>query len=131
MSANTPADISRLQEITDGDLEFLKELIELYLADSPEQIAALRKAMAERNAESCQVVAHTFRSSSGNVGAMELQQRLLKLENLSKKSALDEAVTIVVGIEEEFDRVRAYLEELSQEISSNPKGGRILNNQAV
>lgn len=70
----------RLLEITGGDLDFLDDLVETYLADAEAQLEAMRSAAAADDAETLVRPVHTLKSSSANVGALALADLCRSLE---------------------------------------------------
>ena len=64
--------LEHIREATMGDDEFLAELIDLFLNDTPAQLEALRKAVRTGDAERATSAAHRLRGSSGNMGAESL-----------------------------------------------------------
>jgi HPt (histidine-containing phosphotransfer) domain-containing protein len=61
--------LQEVHEIMDGDdgAEF-RELIQTYLANATEYLAALAQALAEGNIRAIQRTAHSLKGSSGNLG---------------------------------------------------------------
>src|SRR5690242_6531254 len=64
--------LSELQETTGDDPEFLRDLIETYLADVPVQLEGIDGAIAANDADALVRPAHTLKSSSMTLGAMRL-----------------------------------------------------------
>jgi PAS domain S-box-containing protein len=54
------------------DPEFLTELVDLFLADSPPRLDTLARAVAERNWEAAVEAAHALQGSAANMGAKPL-----------------------------------------------------------
>ena len=65
------AGLRELQEAGAPDL--LEELIELFLADVPPQLVALRKAAEADDAQSVERIAHTLKGSCANMGAVRME----------------------------------------------------------
>jgi two-component system sensor histidine kinase/response regulator len=76
--------------------DFLVDLIDVYLADTPNRIAQMRGAVGGGDTDTLSREAHTLKSSSANVGAMRL-------------SALADDVQ---RFEDEFIQVKTALEAL-------------------
>lgn len=73
-------DMARLEEATGGDLDFMRELLELYLGDVENHVSALESAVAARSLGDVKKHAHTIKGSSSNVGAAAVQRVALLLE---------------------------------------------------
>ncbi len=92
-----------------GDPEFLAELIGVFLEDSMPRLANLREA-AEGDPDTLMRVAHSFKASSGNLGARRLQRLCAELEALGRSGSTDGAEQMVRALHQEFELVRAALE---------------------
>lgn len=95
------------------DRAFLAELIETFLADGAEQVAAIRAAQVEDDPEALVRPAHTLKSSSGTVGAMRLSATGRELEALARGGKLDGADELIARVEADWrasaESLRAWL----------------------
>ena len=105
-----PAALDNLLEITGGDPAFVDELIETYVADAEQQLAALRAAVASRDDEALMRPAHSLKSSSANVGATRLAELARTIEVDARAGAVPEAAERVAELAAEFTAVRYALE---------------------
>ncbi len=90
--------------------EFFIELVDLYLAESPKLVEELRAAIRERDADRLVHAAHSLKSSSVNLGARSLSDRLTELEMLGRSRVISGAEDILSQCEWEFAEVCAELE---------------------
>ena len=103
--------IESLRELKSGpDDPIMEELVDLYFADAPLQLEAIRDALAASDAPALARAAHALKSSSGNLGAQELHKLLGDLEVSARNNDLSNTVDSVAEILKAFDRVRAALE---------------------
>jgi HPt (histidine-containing phosphotransfer) domain-containing protein len=91
--------------------EVFAELLEEYLSDAGRQVEQLERALAEGDAESAAMAAHTLRGNSAYIGAPELVARCAELEARSRAGALEGAGELLAGIEAALARVKAALHE--------------------
>ncbi|HJQ27712.1 MAG TPA: response regulator, partial [Rubrobacter sp.] len=98
-----------LQE--EGEPDLLKDLMELFLADVPLQLAVLRKAFEAGDVPSVKRVAHTLKGSCGNMGAASMEALCTELEQTVRSGDLSAASGLISSLEEEFGRARLALEE--------------------
>ncbi|NER39480.1 MAG: response regulator [Oscillatoria sp. SIO1A7] len=92
--------------------EFLAELIDAYLEDSPSLLQQMREAIAPENFEAMKAAAHSLKSSSASMGAIALSKLCQQLENAAKLpyvSTID-ALAMVSEIESEYERVKLALQ---------------------
>ena len=92
-----------------GGRELLCKLIDLFLQDAPQRLAAIDDAMARRDAKGVAKAAHAFKSSSANLGAAALSELCKRLERECLDGSLGEAEAIVSAIEAEYAYVVADL----------------------
>ena len=67
-----------LQE--DGEPDLVAELIEIFEADLPERLEAIRKAVAEGSADATRRAAHALKGSAATIGAVALSALAADLE---------------------------------------------------
>ena len=84
--------LTELTETTGGDIGFVRELVETYLAETPAQLEAMTAALEADDADALVRPAHTLKSSSATVGAMRLSSVARELEMAGRTGALEAAV---------------------------------------
>ena len=77
------AAFAELLETVGGDREFLAELVDTYLADSPGLFAELRAAIAADDAATARRAAHTLKSTSASFGANGLAAQCREIEAMA------------------------------------------------
>ena len=110
VSCLDPQAIAALRELNPGDDSFLRDLIQIYLADSPQRIAEMEEALAHTDSRKLMIAAHSLKGSSANFGAAALRALSEKVEHLARTEALAEAQVHLPALREEFARVKAELE---------------------
>jgi HPt (histidine-containing phosphotransfer) domain-containing protein len=106
------ATFANLLDMTGGDMEFVDELVDTYIADGDGQVAALRDAAAAASVEGLVRPAHTLKSSSLNVGALALAELCRDLETAARSGGVDDSAGRVEAIAVAFADARdALLEE--------------------
>ena len=108
--------LEHIREVTMGDDEFLAELIDLFLNDTPTQLQALRNAVGTGDAEGVAAAAHRLKGSSGNMGAESLSALCLHVEKSSSGNQLEGLPQLVEEVGEEFAQVREILTNLRSEL---------------
>jgi HPt (histidine-containing phosphotransfer) domain-containing protein len=96
----------------DGGNSFLREMIEIYTADTPKQFAWLDEALAQGKAADLIRAAHTIKGSSGNFGAMRLVQAAQAVEALGKAGDLAGAARLIPELKAEYAAVTESLARL-------------------
>ncbi len=111
-----PVDLPALQKLTDGDNEFLQELVELFLADAPERLARLQAAVAASSAKDIRSEAHGLKGSSGNLAANLLQQQMADIEMLAVKNELTTMPSLLQAAAAEFARVEQFFQKVIERL---------------
>ena len=79
----------------EGKPDILERIIRAYIASSESLIAQLRYALVGNNLEALQNAAHSFKSSSANVGAIALSEICEELEMNCRKNTLGNTTDLV------------------------------------
>ncbi len=107
MDRNVLDNIRQIQR--EGAPDLLAELIHLYVDSSPKYLEQMRKAVGSPDTTAMWRAAHTLKSSSGNLGALNLAGLCGKLEEMGRAASTKSAVTVLNEIEAEYARVRESL----------------------
>jgi CheY-like chemotaxis protein len=108
--------LAALRELQhEGEPDVLGELIELFLADAPPRLVALREAAEAGDARTVVEIAHALKGSCSNMGAVGMGATCAELEEAARAGELSGAPARISVLEEEFGRVRvAFEKELSR-----------------
>jgi signal transduction histidine kinase/DNA-binding response OmpR family regulator len=114
-AVNEPAlmDFARLEEFRefdDEELTMTREVIGLFLADTPQRLQAIDAAVAARDAEALSQAAHAVKGSSGNVGAVAIHEAAGELETLAKAGWPEDAAARAQRLHALWDKTRAVVE---------------------
>lgn len=102
----------QLQAPDEPDL--VQQLIDLYLADTPERLNALHQALAQGDATRVAQAAHSLKGSSANIGAQRVARVCLELERCGKANDLSAAAEWLPKLEQEIEQARRALLEYVQ-----------------
>ena len=92
--------------------EFINELIDTFLEDSPKLIEEMESALKLNNMDSFRRAAHSLKSNAATFGANELFALAKELEMLGKENKLSETGDRLMVLEEAYESVRKELSEL-------------------
>jgi HPt (histidine-containing phosphotransfer) domain-containing protein len=104
-----PTVFDSLVEMTGGEMEFVDELVDTFLEDGRNQIAAMRVAFAEGDTERLGRAAHSLKTGCLNIGAMDLGATCRSLEEAARAGAVPDAAERIDAITSGFEDVRAAL----------------------
>jgi HPt (histidine-containing phosphotransfer) domain-containing protein len=101
--------LAALLDSLGGDVDFLKELIDAYLDSTPGLFADMRRAAAAGDAAGLQRAAHTLKTGSANMGALQLAALCKELEDVGRSGALDGAEARIDAAAAAYDHVAQAL----------------------
>ena len=105
-------DVGKALEMAGGDVEFLKELVEIYRSDYPDKLSKIRQALKDGDAKTLYETAHSLKGASGNLGLGRVYELALEIERMGKEGRLQGAEEVFGELEEEL---RRFEELVSQE----------------
>ncbi|HEY0943394.1 MAG TPA: PAS domain-containing protein [Steroidobacter sp.] len=107
-SNDVPVDLSRLNELTDGDPEFIRELAETFIASGEQVLEEARAALAMLDRVNLSRIAHKLKGASANVHAGPLRNLAHTLE--TQAASLDQAslAELVTQLAGELQRAKQF-----------------------
>ena len=108
-----PQAIENLRSLNpDDNDEFLREIADIFMEDTPLRIAELEQSLAAGDLPKFTRAAHSIKGSSANLGAMALRAVAERLEHHARTNGMKAAAPFVAEIVAEFARARAELTKL-------------------
>ncbi len=111
-----PTPDSALDEATFQNLaatmgaDFIGELIDTFLEDSPQLITEMKRALGANDVDSFRRAAHSLKSNSNNFGATTLARQAKELETMAREKSLKGAEGKILVVEGEYEKVKRALE---------------------
>ncbi|MCD4755755.1 MAG: response regulator [Deltaproteobacteria bacterium] len=100
-----------------GKPNILGKIIKLYLESSPELITTVRESVEQGDSKALCEAAHSLKSSSANLGAIQLAAVCKELEDMGREGRTDGAKALMDRIESEHQSAHAALAEELGKIS--------------
>ena len=98
--------IESLKELGgEDDPDLFAELVELFLEDTPSRLEALDAAVDTSNSEAVEQAAHALKSSSANLGAIQLSQLFKEIEAAGRQQDLERAASLVRETSTAYEQV--------------------------
>jgi two-component system sensor histidine kinase/response regulator len=110
-------DRASLLERVEGDQELLAEMIQLFLADAPQLLEAMRKALLQGDMILLERSAHSMKGAAGNMSAEVTVGAALRLEQSAKKGDAESSKANLATLEGAIERLLPVLADLCQEVS--------------
>ena len=106
----SPVDMDRLNDFTDGDPEQLRELVTLYLTQTAQQLEQIEAAIQAGSHQDVRRLAHSSAGASATCGMRRLVPLLRDLERQGVEQKLTTAPQVCRQAAQEFDRIRGFLD---------------------
>jgi CheY-like chemotaxis protein/HPt (histidine-containing phosphotransfer) domain-containing protein len=116
-----PVDMDRMKDLTDGNADGLRELVEMFLKQTHKQFGQMEAAIREGNADGVRRVAHSCAGASATLGMTHLVPKLRDLEKLGATGSLPDADKLCQAAMQEYVRVQEFLK-------SQPDLAPVVNN---
>ena len=108
-----PQAIENLRALNPGDNdEFLREIAQIFLEDTPKRITELDQSALAGDVEKFTRAAHSIKGSSANIGATSLRAAAERLEHQSRAQGIAGAAGLVDQVKAEFLRTQRALNTL-------------------
>jgi len=114
---NVLAGLRELQE--EGEPDIIRKLFDLFVADTPHRLAAIRKAVENRNAAVLARQAHALKGSSAYLGARHMATLSATLQEIGEVGSLEAAASTLSQLETEFERITQVFEAGLQETEND------------
>ena len=100
----SPVNSEQLSQISEGDIEFEIEVLQVYVEDVSQRLNKMRDEIISNDWSQIMGEAHHLKGASSNVGALQIQILALQLEELNHSQDSEKALKI---IEEMFLKLKA------------------------
>ncbi len=117
-----PVDFERLAELAGGDEAGIRELTELYLTQTTEQLLSLKAAVQAGAVQEVERIAHKSAGASATCGMNSIVPALRELERQGRERALSNAPALAEQAGKELERIRAFLENRERSTGTAPSG---------
>jgi len=108
-SAPEPPQVAALRRIVGGDEKLLREVVRVFLEDTPAKLSALAIALAAQDSSALAMAAHGLKGSAAALGARAATDAAAHLEALARARNLAEADISAAQVKEEITAVRDAL----------------------
>ena len=108
-----PAAVESLRTLGGNDNgAFLREIIGIFLADTPERIAVLKQALAAGDRDGVLRAAHSIKGSAGSLGVSALHSAARRLEADAPSATAAELAAGASVLSAEFERARVEFQRI-------------------
>ncbi|PKP57109.1 hypothetical protein CVT91_11420 [Candidatus Atribacteria bacterium HGW-Atribacteria-1] len=95
-------------EMVDGDKEFLKELVEIFISDYPQKLTKIYQAIKEKDFKAISEAAHSLKGASGNLSLARVYKLSFELEKMAKDRVLKDIGKVYQDLKEELEKFKEF-----------------------
>lgn len=111
------ADTAYLEEVTNGNSNYIRQIVELFLKQTPDDISTLQTHIQNQNWDEVRKQAHYLKPTFIYVGAKHIHQQITSIEQSAKqKVSLDKLPDVVADIKPQlktlYKELGDYLNQL-------------------
>jgi HPt (histidine-containing phosphotransfer) domain-containing protein len=104
-----PVEMERLNELTDGNADSIRELVDLFFNQTTQQLAQLEVAVLANKADDVRRVAHSCAGASATLGMTRFVPLLRELEKQGASGALTTAAQVYEAATREYKLIQNFL----------------------
>jgi CheY-like chemotaxis protein len=104
-----PVDMDRLNDLTDGNADSYRELVELYNRQTAQQLEQIQNAIRANDTAEVRRVAHSCAGASATLGMTRLVPMLRDLEKQGQAGILTTAAQVAENAAREFKLIQDFL----------------------
>lgn len=101
--SDVPWNLSKTLEQLGGDLTLFQEVMDIFLAEAPIHLAALRLAVERGQAETVEKTAHTLKGELGYLGMPEITQAASQIEEMGRSNNVSCAANLLDKFEADIN----------------------------
>jgi len=109
LGAQTPVDLARLNELTDGDPEFAHELANTFISSGEQVLKEIHEALASFDRSALTRAGHKLKGASANIYAEALRALAYELETSGANIDQPRLKELVLTLDLEFQRAAQFL----------------------
>jgi HPt (histidine-containing phosphotransfer) domain-containing protein len=104
-----PVEMDRLNDLTEGNADSIRELVDLFLKQTTGQLVQLEAAVRANKADGVRRVAHSCAGASATLGMTRFVPLLRELEKQGASGALTTAAQVYEDAAREFKLIQNFL----------------------
>ncbi|WP_414515877.1 ATP-binding protein [Nostoc sp. PCC 9305] len=108
-SVELPIDWERLHQLSENNLEFELELLQIFVEDIQPRLEAIKIAIADCNFDQLALQVHQIKGSSANIGVTTMHLAAEKLEQLAINQERRGTINLIVELENFIKRIQEFL----------------------
>jgi HPt (histidine-containing phosphotransfer) domain-containing protein len=115
-----PVEMERLNELTEGNADSIRELVDLFLKQTSQQLVQLEAAVRANKTDDVRRVAHSCAGASATLGMTRFVPMLRELEKQGASGTLTTAAQVYEDAAREFKLIQNFLAAQLNSAASSP-----------
>jgi HPt (histidine-containing phosphotransfer) domain-containing protein len=103
----SPLNLARLDDVTEGNLEFGRELVSRFLAACDGRLEEIEEGLRQLDATAVERAAHALKGTGRSIGADGAAEVCARIEELAGQCRLGDAADLVVLLRTRINELRA------------------------
>ena len=112
-------DLEQLHQISEGDIEFEIEVLQVYVEDVSQRLGIIRESCLSGDRTPLMAEAHHVKGSSSNVGALPIRDLAAQIEKLGKSDDLSQVSEEISNLIDQILALIRQIEEFVIESAAN------------
>lgn len=113
-SENFPLDLEILNELSRGDIEFQRELLEVFLEDTVTHLEEMKSALAREDFVTLVCRAHQLKGASATVAIRKMPEIAANIERQAQENQLFGIDALLIELEQIMEIVQSFLANLQE-----------------
>jgi len=112
MLVNESMDFNAIQRLDElGGSKLVIQMIDLFCDNADDKIKMVLQAWEQRDLRTIERSAHSLVSSSGNLGAIHMQELSIQIEQLAANGDMNSFPSLLIELQSAFEQAQFYLAE--------------------
>jgi len=99
-------DPTELFELVEGDVDLIKDTIEIFMNEIPGQLSKIKESLSNENIQLIKEEAHSIKGAAASTGCIEIQELAFDIEQAAKNNKLDQCKNMTESLEKAFERMQ-------------------------
>lgn len=109
LTADVGVDLARFQQVTRGNVEFQKQVLQLFLQDTQKNVTLAKTAIAATDFIALEHQAHQIKGASANVGVKSVKALAEQMEQYAHQQSLEAIAEVITHIEKSLELIRSIV----------------------
>ncbi|WP_017258323.1 Hpt domain-containing protein [Pedobacter arcticus] len=110
-------DLSYLKEVASDNIEFMVEMIDIFLAQTPDYVSILSNAVSDENWSKIAEMSHKIKPTLAFMGANEAKETMATIESRAREKDDYQGIVVDFGkLKEDFNLIFSGLQEKRKEL---------------